>query len=93
MAMYYLVDKTYEVVDKIDSMTQGGAVHYFMKRKQIEDEQAFKKIWSVISKREYTLNMEAFSRKPSSEQLQWWKDEETYLDVDAPISQSSDSDE
>tara|TARA_A100001201_G_scaffold14204_2_gene17323 strand:+ start:641 stop:919 length:279 start_codon:yes stop_codon:yes gene_type:complete len=90
MAMYYLVDKTYEVVDKIDSITQGGAVEYFMKRKQIEDEQTFKKIWSVVSKKEYNLNMEAFSRKPSSEHFQWWKDEESYLDVDAPITQSGE---
>ena len=26
-------------------------------------------------------------------QFEWWQDEETYLDVDAPITKSSDSDE
>ena len=31
--IYVLIDKTGEVVDKIDSVTPGGAEHYFMKRK------------------------------------------------------------
>ena len=34
--IYVLIDKTGEVVDKIDSITPGGAEHYFMKRKKIK---------------------------------------------------------
>ena len=33
------------------------------------------------TKKEYDLRKEAALRKPSSE---WWKEEETYLDLDKP---------
>ena len=33
--MYVLIDSTGDVVDKIDSITPGGAEHYFMKRKLV----------------------------------------------------------
>ena len=86
--IYVLIDKTGEVIDKIDSVTPGGAEHYFMKRKKIEDKDKFYSLWKIKTKKEYDLNMEAFQRKPSSEQIEWWQEEETYLDVDAPITQS-----
>ena len=86
--IYVLIDKAGDVVDKIDSITAGGAEHYFMKRKKIEDKDKFYSLWKIKTKKEYDLNMEAFQRKPSSEQIEWWKEEETYLDVDAPITQS-----
>ena len=41
-----------------------------------------------MTKKEYDLNQEAFQRKPSSEQIEWWKEEETYLDIDSPITKS-----
>tara|TARA_R100000278_G_scaffold100339_1_gene77004 strand:- start:327 stop:581 length:255 start_codon:yes stop_codon:yes gene_type:complete len=74
MAKYYLIDKTYEILDRIDSVTPGGAKHYFMERKQLKDEEKFDKLWTVITKKEYDLNQEAFQRKPSH-QYEWWKDE------------------
>ena len=88
--IYVLIDKAGDVVDKIDSVTAGGAEHYFMKRKKIEDKDKFYSLWKIKTKKEYDLNMEAFARKASSEQIEWWKEEETYLDVDAPITQSND---
>ena len=81
--IYVLVDSTKEVVGTIDSVTPGGAKHYFMERKKI-DEESFDKVWKVMTKKEYKLNEEAFMRKPSSEGIQWWKDEEEYLDLDKP---------
>ena len=83
--LYVLVNSAGEVEDKIDSVTLGGAEYYFMKRKQMKDEKAFYKVWRIKTKKEYDLNQEAFARKPSSE---WWKEEETYLDIDAPITKS-----
>ena len=80
--IYVLVSKDFEIVDRIDSVTPGGAKHYFMKSKRMTDEKGFDKLWKVITKKEYDLNKEAFERKPSSEQIQWWKDEEEYLDLD-----------
>jgi len=82
--IYVLVGKDYEVVDKIDSVTPGGAKHYFMKRKRIDDEKKFDKLWKVIPKKEYDLNQEAFQRKPSSHPgvIEWWKEEPTNPDIE-----------
>ncbi len=81
MAIYVLVDRNNDIVDKIDSITPGGAEHYFMKRKQIDDTDAFYKVWKIKTKKEYDLNKLAFERKASSE---WWEGEENYLDIDKP---------
>ena len=78
---YVLLDSTNEVVGTIDSVTPGGAKHYFIERKKI-DEESFDKLWKVMTKKEYKLNEEAFMRKPSSESMEWWKEEESYLDID-----------
>ena len=37
MAIYVLIDSSNDIVDKIDSITPGGAEHYFMERKKIYD--------------------------------------------------------
>ena len=84
MAIYVLIDSNNDIVDKIDSVTAGGAEYYFMKRKQIKDEEAFHKLWKIKTKKEYDLNEEAFERKPSSEGIEWWKEDEGYLDLDKP---------
>ena len=79
---YVLIDKNYDIVDKIDSVTPGGAEHYFMGRKKMKDKESFYKLWKILPKKEYDLNMEAFSRKASSEQIEWWKEEYTNPDID-----------
>ena len=56
-----------------------------MKRKKMSDKKKFHSLWKVLPKKEYDLNQYAFARKPSSE---WWKEEEAYLDIDAPITKS-----
>ena len=78
---YYLVDNYDNIVDKIDSVTPGGAEHYFMKRKVFEDKDKFYQVWKIETKKEYDLRKEAALRKPSRA---WWKEEETYLDLDKP---------
>ena len=78
---YYLVDNYDNIVDKIDSVTPGGADHYFMKRKLLEDKEKFYSVWKIQTKKEYDLQRDAALRKPSSE---WWKEEEAYLDLDKP---------
>ena len=83
--LYVLVNSAGEIEDKIDSITPGGAEHYFMKRKRMDDKESFYKVWRIKTKKEYDLNNEAFMRKASSE---WWNEEETYLDIDAPITKS-----
>ena len=86
---YVMIDKNYEIVNTIEAESLNKAEEYFVSRKQFVDKDTFDSLYKVLSKQEYNLNQEAFERKPSSEQIQWWKDEETYLDVDAPITQSN----
>ena len=81
MAIYVLIDSNHDIVDKIDSITEGGAEHYFMRRKKMENED-FDKIWTVVSYSYYKEQTEVFTRKPSSQQIEWWKEEEGYLDLD-----------
>jgi hypothetical protein len=79
---FVLVNSAGEVEDKIDSITPGGAKHYFMERKRMYDKKEFSKVWKVKSKKEYDLNEMAFKRKPSSDPVHWWKEEDNYLDID-----------
>ena len=78
---YVLIDSANDVVDTIDSVTPGGAEHYFMKRKKMEDKEKFYSVWKIKTEKEHELNSEAFMRKASSE---WWNYEEKYLDIDKP---------
>ena len=78
---YVLINSNDEVVDEIDAITPGGAEYYFMERKRMYDKKKFYEVWKVKTKKEYDLNEEAFKRKPSSESIEWWKDED-YLDID-----------
>ena len=77
--IYVLIDKNYDVIDKIDSITPGGAEHYFMGRKRMTDKDKFYSLWKIKTEKEHKLNQEAWSRKASSE---WWKEEYTNPDID-----------
>ena len=95
MAQYYLVEKrTDNIVDKIDSVTSGGAEHYFIGRKKMKDnEKAFHELWKVVKKKDYDREFKnnLYNRQMGNIKYEWWKDEESYLDVDAPITQSNES--
>ena len=79
---FVLINSTGEVEDKIDAITLGGAEYYFMERKKMYDKKKFYSVWSIKTKKEYDLNEMAFRRKPSSESIEWWKEEDSYLDMD-----------
>ena len=95
MAQYYLVEKrTDNIVDKIDSVTSGGAEHYFIGRKKMKDnEKAFHELWKVVKKKDYDREFKnnLYNRQMGNRKYEWLKDEESYLDVDAPITQSNES--
>ena len=78
---YVLINSANDVVDTIDSVTPGGAEHYFMKRKKMEDKEKFYSVWKIKTEKEHELNSEAFMRKASSE---WWNYEDNYLHIDKP---------
>ena len=48
---YVLVNSANEIEDTIDSVTPGGAEHYFMKRKKMTDEGKFYSVWKIKTKR------------------------------------------
>lgn len=79
---YVLVDSGNDIVDTIDSVTPNGVEDYFMGRKQITDKESFYKVWKIKTKKEHDLNSEAFMRKPSSDPIHWWREEDEYLDID-----------
>ena len=79
---FVLINIAGEVEDKIDAITLGGAEYYFMERKKMYDKKKFYSVWSIKTKKEYDLNEMDFRRKPSSESIEWWKEEDSYLDMD-----------
>ncbi len=81
--LYVMIDKNYEIVNTIDADSLNHAEEYFISRKQFVDKDTFDSLYKVLSKQEYNLNQEAFRRKPSSQRIEWWKEEEGYLDIDS----------
>ena len=78
------------LVDKYDNINSTAELHsgygkkaaksYFVDIKKI-DESSFDKVWRVMSDEEY----EAIQRASlQNKQYEWWKDEESYLDIDKP---------
>lgn len=69
-----------------------GARTYFIGVKQI-DEEEFDKLWKVMSKDEWNTNFKNNLQDRQMEKMkyEWWKSEETYLDIDAPITKSDAS--
>ena len=80
--LYVMIDKNYEIVNTIEAKSLNHAEEYFVSRKQFVDKDTFDSLYKVLSKQEYNLNQEAFRRKPSSESIEWWKEEDSYLDMD-----------
>ena len=79
--LYVMINKNYEIVNTIEAESLNHAEEYFVSRKQFVDKDTFDSLYKVLSKKEYNLNQEAFERKPSSESIEWWR-EENYLDID-----------
>lgn len=81
---WLLVDK-YDCINSSTNLHSGFGINaakaYFMGMKRLE-EQEFDKLWKVISENEYDRIKEATTRADSHKGYDWWKDEETYLDID-----------
>ena len=75
-----------KVVD--NDITFENCTFHFLK--QTKSQKSFDKIWRVMTKKDYDMNFKATlqNRQLDKRKYEWWKDEETYLDVDAPITQS-----
>ena len=62
-----------------DSVGISGAKTYFMKIKQI-DENSFNKLWKVMTMADYDRIQHQSLRNNGSRQIEWWKEEDSYLD-------------
>lgn len=92
---YVLVNKLDEIVSKVDlSEADGrvGAHTYFKGVKRMPDDEDFDKLWKVMTEDEYnsTFHNNLQNRQMGNMKYEWWKDEETYLDADAPVTESND---
>ena len=69
-----------------------GATTYFQGTKKLSDQGDFHKLWRVMTKDEYNTNFKnnLQNRQLGKRKYEWWKDEETYLDVEAPMTQSGE---
>ena len=94
---WVLVNKFDEIVDTCEIAGEvgvSGAKTYFRKTKQMETAD-FDKLWKVMSKNEYdrTFKNSLQNRQIDKMKYEWWKEEETYLDIEAPITQSGKDNE
>ena len=92
---WVLVNKFDEIVDTCEiasGVGVSGAKTYFRKRKQM-DVESFDKLWKVMSKTEYdrVFKNNLYDRQMGKMKYEWWKDEETYLDIEAPITKSGEN--
>jgi hypothetical protein len=83
---YYLVDKYDNINTSVDlgsNVGVSGARTYFIGTKKL-DENSFDKIWRVMTEEQYDTNFKnnLQNRQLGKRKYEWWKDEETYLDID-----------
>ena len=79
---YVLVNKLDEIVDTVElagNLGKTGATTYFQGMKKMPDQEDFHKLWKVMTKREYDVT---FKSTLQNRQVEWWKDDEKYLDID-----------
>ena len=81
-----MVDKYDNINTSVDlgsNVGVSGARTYFIGTKNIEEKE-FDKLWRVMSKSQYdtVFKNNLQHRQMGKRKYEWWKDEETYLDID-----------
>ena len=84
---YVLVNKFDEIVDKVElngNVGKTGATTYFQGVKKMPNNSEFNKLWKVMSELEYEsiFKTSLQNRQMGTRKFEWWKDEESYLDVE-----------
>ena len=80
---WVLVNKMDEIVDRCEIASGvgiSGARTYFMGIKRLKGKE-FDDLWRVMSEEKYNLQ---FKASLQNRQIEWWKDDESYLDIDKP---------
>jgi len=76
---FVLVDKYDNINNRVEISEGVDAKDYFMKIKQI-DEESFDQLWKVMTIEQYDRIMNQSLKNNSSRQIEWWKEEDGYLD-------------
>ena len=73
---FVLVDKYDNINNRVKISEGVDAKDYFMKIKKI-DEKGFDQVWKVMTIEEYD---KTHRQGLQNRQIEWWKDEDSYLD-------------
>ena len=85
---YVLVNKFDEIVDTVElpeynrdarCTDHDDVRNYFQGVKRMPDIEEFDKLWRVMAQEEYD---NYFKASLQNRQFEWWKDEESYLDIE-----------
>ena len=78
---FVLVNKYDEIVSRVNLGEVGvnGAKTYFKGMKKMPEDKDFDKLWKVMTEQEYDNK---FKDSLQNKQYEWWKGEESYLDVE-----------
>ena len=76
---YVLVDKYDNITNRVKLSKGTNPKNYFMQIKKI-DEEGFDKVWKVMTMNEYDRIQHQSLRNNGGRQIEWWKDEDGYLD-------------
>ena len=81
---FVLVNKYDEIISRVDLGDVGvnGAKTYFKGVKKMPEDKDFDKLWKVMTEQEYDNQFKATLQ--NQRKYEWWKDEESYLDIDKP---------
>ena len=79
---FVLVNKYDEIVSRVDLNDVGvnGAKTYFKGVKKMPEDKNFDKLWKVMTEQEYDNQFKATLQ--NQRKYEWWKEEESYLDID-----------
>lgn len=76
---YVLVDKYDNITNRVKLSKGTNPKNYFMQIKKI-DEEGFDKVWKVMTMNEYDRIQHQSLRNNGGRQIEWWKEEDGYLD-------------
>ena len=82
---YVLVDNGDNINTSVELESEvgvSGAKTYFKGVKNMPNDENFDSLWKVMTEKQYNKKMKISLRKPSSYGIEWWKDDEDYLDID-----------
>ena len=90
---YVLVNKFDEIVDTVEMpeynrdarcTNHDDVRNYFQGVKRMPDIEEFDKLWRVMAQEEYDnyFKTSLQNRQMGTRKFEWWKDEESYLDVE-----------